>query len=245
VSVVGADAQTLDHLRPPVTIPNPLAKLRELAAARLPDPQAHHLRGHDWMRLGNFPAALADFETYLAQKPDVPLILADSALALALTGCPERAQARYERALQLAPDSARIASELAWFYLTCPMRSRNLPRALELARKAVELKPDDTGCKRTLGLALVKAGKYSEAVLVLNRLDGKDQTHQGIEKLLLALCHAGNGQVVVARRALDAAEDWRRREKPTPFIDFRHRQLRAEAEAMLLDRCFPAQPFAG
>jgi hypothetical protein len=157
----------------------------------------------------------------------------------------EPAQACYERALQLEPRSPRITHELAWFLLTCPETMRDPNRALDLARKAIALKRDDPDCQRTLALALLQSGQFSQAVLVLDELAGKDQSSSGLDFLLRAIGEAGQGRTSPANRALETADLWRRQHHSlAPLTERKFRVLRAEAEAAVLDLMFPSQPFA-
>src|SRR6202030_3836458 len=64
------------------------------------------------------------------------------------------------------PNSARACNALAWTYLTAPGALRDWKAALPLVEKAVQLDPQAM-YRNTLGLAYYRAGRYPEAVKVL------------------------------------------------------------------------------
>ncbi len=72
----------------------------------------------------------------------------------------------FEKALLLIPNNASAMNNAA--YLIAKSGS-NLPRAVELARKAVELNPNTDDFLDTLGFALLKDGKPSEAMEPLQK----------------------------------------------------------------------------
>jgi tetratricopeptide (TPR) repeat protein len=67
---------------------------------------------------------------------------------------------------------------LAWMHATCPDTSRRNPeRTVRLARRAVELQPDDGNIWNTLGVACYRAGLWQEAKSALER--SMDRRNQG------------------------------------------------------------------
>jgi tetratricopeptide (TPR) repeat protein len=76
----------------------------------------------------------------------------------------KKALAAYERALTFEPVRAELMNNLAWLLLTSPdLQLRDPPRALILARRAVEIRPLGSFLD-TLGLACWANGFLDEAV---------------------------------------------------------------------------------
>jgi serine/threonine protein kinase len=98
-------------------------------------------------------------------------------------GQAQKAEQAYHRALECyqqataagPPYSADSWQQLAWFLATCPdTRFRDPRRAVEAARKAVELALDGKAgdlaqCEKTLGLAYYRAGEWQAAVRPLEK----------------------------------------------------------------------------
>ena len=68
--------------------------------------------------------------------------------------------------MRLAPNEAQVHNGIAWLLAACPVDTfRDGPRAVEHARKAVELAgAKDTYCLDTLAAACAEAGQFDEAV---------------------------------------------------------------------------------
>ena len=71
------------------------------------------------------------------------------------------AAARYKQALDLDPNAAVAANNLAWHYAE---REGKLDLALELARRAKALLPDEPRVSDTLGWVLYKRGLHAAAI---------------------------------------------------------------------------------
>jgi tetratricopeptide (TPR) repeat protein len=135
-------------------------------------------------RLNRLEAALADCEASLRQKPD-------------------QAELRSRLAL--------ICNNLAWTLATGPATARNPARALDLARRAVELTPEQAIYHNTLGVALYRASRFAEAVPVLERsLAAGHGQADAFDLFFLALARHQLGRVAAARADFDRAVQWRR-----------------------------------
>jgi len=88
------------------------------------------------------------------------------AVTYAETGPWEKAEADFLKALEVSPDEPLVLNYLGYSWID---RGENLEKALELIRKAVELKPNDGNIVDSLGWALYKLGRYEEAVKELER----------------------------------------------------------------------------
>ena len=78
----------------------------------------------------------------------------------------ESAITEFEIAFGMAPEDPQVLNDFAFFLVDT---GKDIPRGLELARKAVAARPDRPEARDTLGWALCKAGRYREAVSELER----------------------------------------------------------------------------
>jgi tetratricopeptide (TPR) repeat protein len=138
-------------------------------------------------------------------------------------------------ALELEPNQAELAMELAWLYATGPETSRDPSRALSLARRATELAPAEPLCWSTLALVDYRLGRWTDAAEAARRsiqLNPEDAAPYG--RIILAMCDHQLGRLESALVELDRAD---RRiadhdgPNPSPAADLR--ALRAEAEVLL------------
>lgn len=131
-----------------------------------------------YVRLATAYAAadrLDDAEALLQEAvtaaPDSPEAHYNLGKVLASQGQLPAALASYERALELRGDWAPLASSLAWTYATHPDDAiRNGERAVLLAETACGITGGgDLVCLDTLAAAYAEAGRYDDAVTVVNR----------------------------------------------------------------------------
>ncbi len=139
------------------------------------------------------------------------------------------------QAVRVSPDLAEIHSNLAWLLAIAPDRLRDPPAALEHARHAVRLAPDDPQYLKTLGIALYRAGKFAEALPTIEKgpAAGTGQT-VGFDLFFLAMDHEHLGHRSEARASFDRAVSWLRRHPNLPApIATQLAAVRAEAEELL------------
>jgi hypothetical protein len=138
------------------------------------------------------------------------------------------------RALKAKPNNALACNELAWLYLTAPEGLRDWKAALPLAQKAMQLDPNVLH-RNTLGLAYYRAGRYPEAVKVLEA-NLKDQADWALtyDLYFLAMCHHQLGDGVRAKQFHDLAVRWSasHKESLAPFL-VELTAIHAEAGAVL------------
>jgi hypothetical protein len=106
------------------------------------DAEAYHLRGHALFQLGRLREALDDFNVAYRLRPD------DAHLRATLADC---------------------CNQEAWGLVKAPGQERDAERAVDLARRAVELAPNEIIFENTLGVALYRANRYAEAIENLER----------------------------------------------------------------------------
>jgi tetratricopeptide (TPR) repeat protein len=221
------------------------------------DSEACHQRGHALFQLKRFDEAIADFTAALKARPDDVHLLASRAVAEGSRGRLDALIADGEAALRLRsgqpkapePDAAteRLAlfcNNQAWTRATGPASARDPARAFALARLAVELTPDQAIYHNTLGVALYRAGRHTEAVPVLERslAAGKGEA-DAFDLFFLSMARFKLGDIARARADFDGAMKWRR-DHPNlaqPGWSDELDAFQAEAKA-LLDSPPPALP---
>ena len=132
-----------------------------------------------------------------------------------LAGKSVLARADRDLAAKVVPRLAAAANERAWHWLmpspdlTPAENWRIVPAALLLARKAVELTPDEPMYWNTLGIALRLSGDYdgARAVLLANLARGKG-SQDAWDLFPLAMCHHQLGDRKAARESYDRAVAW-------------------------------------
>jgi tetratricopeptide (TPR) repeat protein len=144
----------------------------------------------------------------------------------------DKAIVAYAKAIDLDPKNAKAPNNLAWLLSTCPdARFRDADRALELAKKAVELTPLDGPHWNTLGVAHYRAGDWKAAALALEKsndlLGGKQLSFNAF---FLAMAHKQLGNKDEPRQWYEQAVQWMENNKPQ---DEELRRFRAEAAALL------------
>ncbi len=105
-------------------------------------------------------AADAAVESYPTNQP----ILVTAAMLYQGADQKAKAQSAYEELLKHNPQNILALNNLAWLY-----HQNGDKRAMDLARKAYELKPDNAAIADTYGWILFQAGKQSESVKVLEK----------------------------------------------------------------------------
>jgi tetratricopeptide (TPR) repeat protein len=142
-----------------------------------------------------------------------------------------------------------IANNVAWSSVMAAGEEPDLSETVRLATLGVNSAPEDKkeSYLNTLGAALYRAGRFTEAV---SRLDEAIQKRKGEsvaeDWVFLAMAHHRLGHHDEARRWLDRFHDRSPSLNPDAISsDLAIRLLRAEAEAVVLwDPVFPADPFA-
>jgi len=148
-----------------------------------------------------------------------------------------QARADYEKALKLTPASARLHNALAWLLATCPdAKLRDPERAVNLAKRAVQLAPQVATSWTTLGAAHYRVGEWKAAVAALDKsvaLRGGD----AVNWLFLAMAHRKLDNNDEARKCYDQAVQWLEKNKEALAKNKTQneelRRFRSEAEEVL------------
>jgi tetratricopeptide (TPR) repeat protein len=112
-------------------------------------------------------------------------------------------------AIKADPNHVLANNNLAWLLVAGPKELRDAQTALPLARKAVELEPQNALYLNTLGVALYRNGKYAEAISVLEKsLAASRGRSDAFDQFFLAMCHHQLGEPAKAKDCYDQALKW-------------------------------------
>jgi Flp pilus assembly protein TadD len=144
---------------------------------------------------------------------------------------PEAVEAS-SKVLELTPNAPVTLNNLAWLLATCAdARFRDPKRAVELAKKGVELAPEDGNNWNTLGVANYRAEDWSAAVRALKKsnelLRGNGLSSNAF---FLSMAEWQLGNKDEARKWYDQAVQWMEKNEPQ---NEELRRFRAEAAEML------------
>jgi WD40 repeat protein/serine/threonine protein kinase/tetratricopeptide (TPR) repeat protein len=143
----------------------------------------------------------------------------------------EEAIADHAKVVELAPQSSSAANELAWLLGTClDANFRDPPRAVELAKRAVELAPQQGAFWNTLGVAQYRANDWKTAIESLHKSMEFRQGGDGFDWFFLALSHWQLGNSDEARAWSARAVEWMEKNEPE---NEELQRFRAEAEELL------------
>ena len=163
-------------------------------------------------------AAMEVLEEQLSGDPDDPELLVLRGQVHTLAGQWGAAIADYRAALVLTPDDAGALNNLAWILLEeAPPGLRDRREAERLARRAVELAPDNPYALGTYGTARLRAGDADGAVILLTRAleTSRSGGDESTDRYLLAMALAQLGRDEEAEEQLrhamrqDGANDYR------------------------------------
>jgi Flp pilus assembly protein TadD len=181
--------------------------------------------------VGQFDQALADLSRALELEGKRTDALFARATAYARLGKWDEALADRSRLLELVPRNPVGLNNVAWLLATCPEeRLRDPKRAVELARKAVELAAKEGNYWNTLGAAEYRAGNWKGALEAVEKSMALRQGGDAFDWFFLAMAHRQLGDKDQARKWHDQAVQWMEKNKPD---DEELRRFRAESETVL------------
>lgn len=205
------------------------------ARARPEDYRPRYRRALAYQRLGRHAEAADDLTAVLVHFPEDAELYEQRAACHAALGDKAREASDRAAADKLLPRSAQGLNNRAWRLLTGPLGQRDPKRALELIRKAIAGEGDEKAYLNTLGVALYRNGRWTEAIATLEKslAAGKGQ-HDGFDLLFLAMCHARLGEPAKAKDCFDRAVRWMDSQKNlrAEWVE-ELKMFRAEAEAEL------------
>jgi tetratricopeptide (TPR) repeat protein len=125
-----------------------------------------------------------------------------------------KALAALQQAVKIDPRCAKAHNNLSWLLLAGPKELRDPAQALPLARKAVDLEPNQALYFNTLGVALYYTGHFAEAIPVLERsLREQKGQADSFDLFFLAMCHHHQGDTAKAKECLQRGKQWFQKHK--------------------------------
>ena len=173
-----------------------------------------------------------DFYAKLAgQSPNEPDFWQELAQAHYQLGEWEKAVTAFSKVIELKPDSASSRNSLAWLLATSPEpKARNSVRAVDLAKKAVELAPHEGTYWNSLGVAQYRAGNLEAARAALEKSMELRNGGDGLDWFFLAMTHWELGEKVEASKRYGQAVTWLEKNQPN---NGELRRFRAEAQELM------------
>ena len=121
--------------------------------------------------------------------------------------------------------------EKAWLLATAPdATARNPEEAVKLAKRALELGPQNAAYWNTLGVAQYRAGAWKEASLALQKSMELRNGGDAFDWFFIGMAHWQLGQKEEARMQYERALQWMKENLPQ---ESELRRFRSEAEALL------------
>jgi tetratricopeptide (TPR) repeat protein len=143
----------------------------------------------------------------------------------------DNAGADLSKQVERSPGDWIHRNKLAWLLATCPdPKLRDPARAVEHARRAVELAPESGTVRNTLGVAHYRAGDWAAAVAALEKSVELRKGGDGFDWFFLAMAYRRLGDEAEARKWYDKAAAWMGKNKTD---DEELRRFRAEAAGVL------------
>lgn len=115
-------------------------------------------------RAGMTEQARARANAWLEQHPDDAAVRSVIAATAHQGGSEDDAVAQYERVLETAPRNVIALNNLAWLY-----DRRGDGRALDLAKRAYDVRPDRAEVQDTYGWLLVKSGRVEQGLALIEK----------------------------------------------------------------------------
>jgi Flp pilus assembly protein TadD len=199
--------EALQHLIPSSTSTiTEAAGLEELETALELDPRsiaANVLMGIYWQRQNQYDRALGYIRSASNLSPENPMLHAELGRVLARTGDLAKAQQRYERAIDLAPQDPTYWRLLAEFSLHYQLQVHQI--ALPAARQSIILSAGDAQSLDIMAQTLIILGDNLNAERYLWRALEKDGGYVPAH-LHLGIIYMNQGEVVLARQQFDLAK---------------------------------------
>jgi tetratricopeptide (TPR) repeat protein len=186
-----------------------------------------------YLRTGSLDEAILASSEAVRLKPNYADAHFKLGKALYLKGRFDEAIAALNEAMRLQPPGTwafHYDVELAATLAACnEAKFRDTRRALELAKKAIELAPQDAATWNTLGVAEYRAGNWTAALAALAKAT-ELRRGSSYNWFFLAMTHWRLGQKAEARKYYDKAVRWMDESDPTNEL---LRRFRVEAEQLL------------
>jgi tetratricopeptide (TPR) repeat protein len=150
---------------------------------------------------GKLDAALAEFDAFAKRSPKSIGALTMAGMIVLTKGDIAGARSRFERVMQIDPEAAVAANNLAWIYAE---NEGNLDVALNLAQTAQRRLPDVAAVNDTLGFIYYKKNLPGLAISTLKVGAEKDPGNAQV-RYHLGLAYASAGETAQAKHSLGRA----------------------------------------
>jgi serine/threonine protein kinase/tetratricopeptide (TPR) repeat protein len=212
------------------------------AVRRKPDlAKVHYYLGAALKKKGELDSALASLREAIRLDPALAGARQEILGILVKQGNTSEAQAAFQgavaacqEAIRLEPQSVRAHCNLAWLLTAWPEpKLQDPPRALEAARKAVQLDSQSDLAWQVLGWAQYRMGDWKASIDALEKSIALQKDPPGgdaFQWFFLAMAHARRGNADEARKWYDRAVKWLEQNAPN---NEEGRRFQAEAEGLL------------
>lgn len=229
--------QGMENITPGQDRQKALEKLNQ-AILRDPDnPEHYHRRGHHHEDSGELDKAAADFTAMLEKGGNPMTALSDRARVHIHRNDIEKAMADYRSLAEIqqgTPEEGSVKNAMAWLYMAGPAEACQPRKALPLAKRAVQLLPEDSDANNTLGIIYYRLEDYRKAVEALNRsVDLQKKAGTAFDYFFLAMSLEKLGQKKKAFECFEKAVAWCNAHSLTPNVVKMLAVFRKEAEAVL------------
>ena len=163
--------------------------------------QAYTLLGQFYGRQNRLMEAIVQFRDVLARNPKSVGAATMVGMLLEAQGHLEDAEREYGQVLSVDPRAAVASNNLAWLYVDS---NRKLDEALQLARTAQQLLPDEPNVNDTLGWIYYRKNMAAQAVGYLETA-ARRAPGEPVHQYHLGMAYVQTGDWTKARDALKRA----------------------------------------
>ncbi len=204
----------------------------EQALQLMPEyPKARYQLANAFVQVDRLAEAIQQYQQALRLMPESARIHNSLGSVLLAAGQPTEAIEHFQQALAINPKYVEAYNNLAWVLANSSVEQlRDPPRAVELAKKAVELDSKRTDLLNTLGAAEYRAGHWQEAIGWLDKSTQADAGGSASDWFFLAMAHQQLGHHDQAKHDYDMAVQWMDQHAPH---DEELLRFRREAEQLL------------
>ena len=174
---------------------------RKLVEVQPGNMAAYAALGQLFFSQGRLEDARREFERSAEREPAAVGVHTLIGVILQLQNRLPEAQKKYESIIEINPNAAVAANNLAWIYAE---KNVNLDTALQLAQTARSQMPDSPEVDDTLGWVYFKKGLTTLAIASFQQSAAKDPTNAGYP-YHLGLAYLKNGDKAKARESLEKA----------------------------------------
>lgn len=191
----------------------------------------HRELGYAYIQLGKPDEAIAACRAAVKLKPKESEAHLRLGMALQKKGRYQESVAACREALRIQPDRHGALNNLSWYLATCPdIKLRDPAEAVELAQKAVRLKPNEGYYWNTLGTARYRTGDWKAAITDLETSMKLRKGGDANDWFFLAMSHWQLGDKEQAAKYYQQAVTWMDKHAPQ---DAELLRFRAEAAELL------------